>query len=400
MVVGALGVTQILAWGSSYYLPAVIAGPVAADTGWPLAWVVGGLSLGLLAAGAVSRRVGRAIERTGGRPVLALGSVLLGAGLAVLALAPNLPAYLAGWVVVGLGMGAGLYDAAFATLGRLYGRGARGAITDLTLFGGFASTVCWPLSAFLVEAVGWRGACLAYAGLQVALALPLHLAALPRAPASPAPAAPAGTAGSAPAARAGPGPRGHPSILPLLAAGLTLGATVQGVVSVHLLTVLQARGLDLAAAVALGALVGPSQVAARVVEKLLGGRLHPAWTMLAATALVAGGLGLLWTGLPLAAACIAAYGAGAGVNSIARATLPLALFGPDGYAVLVGRLATPMLLAGALAPSAGGLLLGRVGASGLLAVLAAAAAANVALVAILAIVVKNTGGSGMRLPPR
>jgi MFS family permease len=122
VVITALGITQILAWGSSYYLPAVLAQPIAEGTGWPFPWVVGGLSLGLLTAGVVSPRVGRAIERTGGRPVLALSSVLLGTGLAGLALAPNLLAYLAAWVVIGLGMGAGLYDAALprwaASMGR------------------------------------------------------------------------------------------------------------------------------------------------------------------------------------------------------------------------------------------------------------------------------------------
>jgi MFS family permease len=383
VVVAALGVTQILAWGSSYYLPAVLAPPIAGDTGWPLAWVVGGLSLGLLVAGVVSPRVGRAIERTGGRPVLALSSVLLGAGLAAQGLAPNLPAYLAAWVVVGCGMGAGLYDAAFATLGRLYGRGARGAITDLTLFGGFASTVCWPLSAFLVEAVGWRGACFAYAGLQLALALPVHLVLLPRPPAPPSGrAATAAPSEQARIATTHPEPvprRERPVRFVLLAAALTLGAVIQGVVSVHVLAILQVRGLDLAAAVALGALVGPSQVGARLVEKLLGGRFHPIWTMLASTGLVAGGLVLLAAGFPAVAACLVLYGAGVGVNSIARGTLPLALFGGVGYAALMGRLALPMLVAGALAPSAGAFLLGRVGASGTLFVLAAAAVVNVVL---------------------
>ena len=101
-------------------------------------------------------------------------------------------------------MGAGLYDAAFATLGRLYGREARGAITNLTLFGGFASTVCWPLSAFLVGALGWRGTCLAYAGLQLAVALPAHLALLPREPPTAATAPPGSTAAPVGAGRAPP----------------------------------------------------------------------------------------------------------------------------------------------------------------------------------------------------
>ena len=159
VVISVLGVTQIFAWGSSYYLPAVLAKPIASDTGWSLSWVVGGLSLGLLIAGLVSPWVGRAIARRGGRPVLAVSAALLAAGLTALALAHSLPAFLLAWSLIGIGMGAGLYDPAFATLGRLYGHGGRSAITTLTLFGGFASTVCWPLSAFLDAHLGWRGAC-------------------------------------------------------------------------------------------------------------------------------------------------------------------------------------------------------------------------------------------------
>jgi MFS family permease len=381
---------QILAWGSSYYLPAVLAGPITADTGWPLPWVVGGLSLGLLVAGLVSPHVGRAIERTGGRPVLAASSVVLGTGLAGLALASSLPSYLAAWVVIGLGMGAGLYDAAFATLGRLYGQGARGAITNLTLFGGFASTVCWPLSALLVETMGWRGACLAYAGLQLTLALPIHLALLPHIPGPPQVASTPTQALGIALTRPEPVPAGRRSeVLLLLTTALTLGSVIQGVVSVHLLAILQAYGADLAAAVALGALVGPSQVGARVVEKLLGGRFHPIWTMLVSVTLVATGLSLLWMELPVLSTCLVTYGAGIGINSIARGTLPLALFGAEGYATLMGRLAMPMLIAGALAPSAGAFLLERVGTYGMLSVLVTLAVGNICLVATLFLFVRK-----------
>src|SRR5687768_8116837 len=128
VVITTLGITQILAWGCSFYLPAVLARPIADDTGWSLGWVVGGLSLGLLAAGLVAPRVGRTIDAKGGRPVLTASSILLGSGLATLALAHSLPVYLMAWLLMGVGMGAGLYDAAFATLGRLYGREARRAI--------------------------------------------------------------------------------------------------------------------------------------------------------------------------------------------------------------------------------------------------------------------------------
>ena len=186
VVISALGVTQIFAWGSSYYLLAVLAAPIVAETGWSLTWVVGGLSLGLLTAGLVSPSVGRAIARRGGRPVLAVS-----AGLLAAAYPPGAGALASGvsdrLVVIGLGMGAGLYDPAFATLGRLYGQSGRSAITTLTLFGGFASTVCWPLSAFLEAHLGWRGACLVYAGFQLAVALPIYLFVLPREPRRPSP---------------------------------------------------------------------------------------------------------------------------------------------------------------------------------------------------------------------
>ena len=150
VVITVLGSLQILSWGSTFYLPAVLARPIAQDTGWPYAVVVAGLSVGLLVAGLVSPRTGRAIAQHGGRPVLASGSVLLALGLLIIGTAQNYIWYFAGWAVLGAGMGAGLYDAAFASLGALYGKAARGAITSVTLFGGFASTVCWPVSAYLV----------------------------------------------------------------------------------------------------------------------------------------------------------------------------------------------------------------------------------------------------------
>ncbi len=140
-MISALGVVQILAWGSSFYLLGVLAGPIEADTGWALAWVFGGLTLGLLVAGLISPSVGRLIGERGGRPVLAAAAVVLACGLVVIGAAPSLPVFLAGWALLGLGMGCGLYDPAFATLGRLYGAEARPAITTLTLWGGFASTV-------------------------------------------------------------------------------------------------------------------------------------------------------------------------------------------------------------------------------------------------------------------
>ncbi|RJE87228.1 MFS transporter [Paracoccus onubensis] len=172
-IVSALGVIEIFAWGSSFYLIAVLAEPIAAETGWSGAAISAGVSIGLLVSGISAIFVGRLIEVHGGRPVLASGMVLLAAGLSLLGLANSLIVYYAAWTVMGIGMACGLYDAAFSSLGQVFGRDARLAITQLTLWGGFASTVCWPLSSWLIEMVGWRSACFAYAGFHLAVTAPL-----------------------------------------------------------------------------------------------------------------------------------------------------------------------------------------------------------------------------------
>lgn len=376
LIVPALGITQIMAWGSSYYLPAVLAKPIADDTGWSLTWVVGGLSLGLLVAGLASPHVGRRIHQYGGRPVLIASALLLAAGQLGLALSPNLPVFIAAWLVTGLGMSAGLYDAAFSTLGRLYGQSARQHITTLTLFGGFASTVCWPLSAFFLQELGWRGACVAYAAIQLLVSLGIYLIAIPREPRN-------GVDDphiEVIQARDGPSP--YPMFI-LLAATITIGSMLSTVMSVHLLTVLQTRDITLAAAVALGALVGPSQVGARFIEMLVGRYHHPIWTKVASVSFLALGLSLLWGHFPVIALTLVFYGAGIGLESIARATLPLVLFGAGNYAPIMGRLARPSLIAQAAAPSIGAELIQGLGPDGALATLVAVACVNVLLVLCL-----------------
>jgi MFS family permease len=378
--ISAFGTAQILAWGTSYYMPAVLAKPTADATGWPLTWVVGGFTLGLLAAGAISPRVGRTIDRHGGRPVLAASAITLAAGLAALGLAPSLPLYVAAWIVIGVGMGAGLYDAAFAALGRIYGKEARGPITTLTLFGGFASTVGWPLGAFLLQRYGWRGTCLVFAAINLLVVFPLYYYGLPR---HPPPALVDDLAATTAGGGAGGQASGHqagPGLFVLVALALTLNAVVTAVISVHLVTILQARDIALAVAVGLGALVGPSQVGARFLEMFFGRRLHPVYTMLISTVLVAAGVGLLLSHLPVVALALVMYGAGMGIRSIARGTMPLALFGAPGYATLMGRLAMPSLLASAMSPSAGAWLIDHAGVDATLGVLVALAIANVALV--------------------
>lgn len=352
MVASLLGVAQTLAWATTFYLPAVVAPQVIAERGDDPALTYGAFSLALLIAGLAAPRTGRAIEQRGGRPVLVLSSCVLAAGLSMLGLLPGLGGWFAGWVVIGLGMALGLYEAAFATLGMLFGRQARRPITIVTLFAGFASTIGWPMTAALVPLLGWRGTCLAYAAINLVLVLPLYLA-LPRA------AAPEATAAGEGAA-AGPAPEEAPPpaawarrVMLLLAIFFTLRAFISATFAVHVVALLGGLGLGVAGAVAVAALQGPSQVAGRVVEFVVARRAHPLTVARAGAALLPlGVLALLLAGPGAAAAFVICYGASNGVLTISRGAVPLVLFGPRGYPTRMGRLALPILLAQAVAPTA------------------------------------------------
>jgi Major Facilitator Superfamily len=377
VVITALGIAQILAWGTSFYFPAVFAEPIVAETGWSLGFVVGGTSIGLLTAGLISPQVGRIIDVRGGRPVLLASSSFYAAGLAGVGLSHTLPVYLFAWVLIGIGMGTGLYDAVFAALGRMYGSDARGPITNLTLFGGFASTICWPLSAFMIDHVGWRSACFIYAALHLFVMLPLQVSVV-RAPEK---TRSENTGKSV----SGETPRidNETLIFALLAVVLSIAAGIGSIVVVHLLIFLQARGVDFALAVTLGTIFGPAQVGARVVERLFGNRYHPIWTMIASCTLMALGLLLLFGAIPALVLVILLYGAGYGISWIGRGTLPLALFGPVRFPRLMGKLAFPSLIVQALAPSAGALLIEASGSNTTIGVLTLLALINVVLIGVL-----------------
>ena len=377
VVITALGIAQILAWGTSFYFPAVFAKPIVAETGWSLGFVVGGTSIGLLTAGLISPQVGRIIDTHGGRPVLLASSAFYAAGLALVGFAHALPFYLLAWVLIGIGMGTGLYDAVFAALGRMYGSKARGPITNLTLFGGFASTICWPLSAFMIDHVGWRSACFIYAALHLFVMLPLQVIVV-RSPEK-AKSEDSGQNTSSETLRID----NETLIFALLAMVLSIAAGIGSIVVVHLLIFLQARGVDFALAVTLGTIFGPAQVGARVVERLFGNRYHPIWTMIASCALMAIGLLLLFGAIPALVLVILLYGAGYGISWIGRGTLPLALFGPVRFPRLMGKLAFPSLIVQALAPSAGALLIEAKGSDATIGVLTLFALINVLLIGAL-----------------
>jgi MFS family permease len=344
--VAVLGVTQILAWGTLFYPPVLTMPLIARDLGWSIAFCMSGLSIGLLCGGLASPTMGRLIDRHGGGIVMAAGSLIGAAGLLALAHSENRAVYLGVWVVLGIGISASLYDAAFATLGRIFGASARRPITLLTFAGGFASTVSWPATHFLLDAHGWRGTYLVYAGLLAFVAAPLHFFVLPRmrVETHPAPADAPPPAAVLPA-------RGLPFIL--VATGFAAYSFVPSGMSAHLLAIFGRAGIDAGTVVTIGALFGPSQVASRLFEFTFGGGTHPLAIARSAVTLVLCAFVLLALAgistVPAAAFAIM-FGVSNGLITIARGTVPLTMFGASGYGRLVGRLALPWLAMQSAAP--------------------------------------------------
>jgi MFS family permease len=351
-VVAALGTTQTLAWASSYYLPAILGAPIAAALGLPASVFFGIFSASLLLGAAISPWVGRLIDDHGGRAVLTASNAVLAMGLALLGLAQGILSLTIAWIFLGIGMAIGLYDPAFATLTRLYGRDARASITGITLIAGFASTVGWPASAWFEHAFGWREACLIWAGLNLFLALPLNWLVIP-----PAPPLPAGQQAQG-ASEAEP-PRGA---MPVLAFYFCATAFVTGAMAAHLPRFLEGAGASEAAAIAAGALVGPAQVAARLVEFGLLRGVHPVWSARIAALMHPFGAAFLGALGPAGIALFALlHGAGNGLITIAKGTLPLAIFGPAGYGLRIGILSVPARVALSAAPFVFGVLLDWIG---------------------------------------
>jgi MFS family permease len=342
-----LGVTQILAWGALFYPPVLTVPLIAAEHGWSMTFAMAGFSLALLVAGLVSPRIGRLIDRHGGHRIMPVGSLLAALGLVALAFVAHPIAYLAAWMLLGLAIAGSLYDPAFATLGRIFGAAARRPITVLTLAGGLASTVSWPVTHVLLAAVGWRGTYLLYAAALALVAAPLHAFVLPRRRADPG-ATPDGIV--VPPSAVLP-PRGR--AFAIVAAAFAAYAFVPSGLSAHLLAIFGRAGIEPATVVTIGALFGPAQVASRVCELMFGRGVHPLTVarfavglLLTAFVLVA----LFGLSGAVAASFMVMFGTANGLITIARGTLPLALFGAAGYGALIGRIAGPFLLMQAIAP--------------------------------------------------
>jgi predicted MFS family arabinose efflux permease len=370
-VIAALGTAQTLAWGSSYYLPAILADPIAHDLGISSNWFFAAFSASLVISGLLGPRVGRQIDRVGGRQVLCISNLVLAGGLAMLGASTSVWTMSAAWLLLGVGMGLGLYDSAFGTLGRIYGGDARSAITGITLIAGFASTVAWPLSSLGLETIGWRETCYAWALAHIIIGLPLNLS-LPRAE----------TAHVA----EGPVVKPHISIdrtMVLLSFAFAAAWTVTSAMAAHLPRIVEAFGATPAQAVFAGMMIGPAQVGARLIEASLLNRFHPiVSTRLACITHPIGACVIGIFGGGAAAAFALLHGAGNGILTIARGTLPLAIFGPENYAYRLGLIGAPSRICQALAPLAFGLLIEPMGR---LVVVVSASLCLAALIALLAL---------------
>lgn len=378
-VVLALGLTQIIGYGTLYYSFSILAPDMAQDLGWSLDHVFGLFSASLIAGGLIAPSLGRWMDRFGAATIMAVGSAVASLTLALCAWSPSVIVFTLGLVLLEIASGMVQYQAAFAALVEIRPRSAGRSITYLTLIAGFASTLFWPITTGLHAVMSWREIYLVYAGLNLVMCLPLHAwmarhrqSRRERDPAL----APAPVVGALEPANRRLG-------FYLVALAFALQGFTLSAVLVHMVPMLTGIGLG-AAAVTIGALFGPAQVASRLVNMIFGTNLTPPALATLSAALMVGAIVILQlsgTWLPGAVAFAVMLGLGSGVNSIAQGSLPLWLFGSEGYGALTGRMASVRLIAGAAAPFAFSIMVTNVGVAQALLVVGLLGALGIAVFA-------------------
>jgi predicted MFS family arabinose efflux permease len=343
--VSLLGIAQIISWGSLYYTLTVLAAPIRQELGFNDLMIFGAFTLGQLLSGVTAPAVGRRIDRAGGRGVMTLGSLVAALALVVVAAAREPIVFTMGWMLAGVASAACLYEPAFASLYQIAPDRYRRSVTGLTLFGGFASTVFWPLSHALAVSWGWRATLLTFAALHLLICMPIHRFALPTLRDS---------AVSTKSALPSAGSYSSDPRFAWLAATFAAATFVFSALSAYMIAALGTRGFSVEQAVWLGALIGPMQVLARIVEWFFAGRISAIGVGYAACVLALLGMmllnfipGVIGFGL-LFAMC---YGASNGILTIARGTVPAELFGAQQQGAMLGALARPSFFAKALAPA-------------------------------------------------
>ncbi len=357
IVVSMIGIAQTIAWASTYYLPAVLAVPIARDFGLRSSDLFGLFSLALIVAALAGPFAGRLIDRWGGKPVLGGTSLLFAFCLALMANATAVWHLVLAWLGIGIGIASGLYEAAFATVVRLYGQQARSSITGITLIAGFASTIGWPLTSYLEVTYDWRTACLIWAALNALVCLPLY-GCLPQEPRAMAP-----LKTHKPTVQQA---RNSDARIWLLSFVFAATGFTSAAMAAHLPGLLQAAGISAASAILVGMLIGPSQVGARLLEFTFLKKLKPLFSAKLAVAMhPIGAMLLLVLGAPFAMIFGVLHGAGNGMLTIVKGALPLDIFGTNGYGERQGVLMAPARISQALAPWLFGIVVAHWGASAL-----------------------------------
>lgn len=367
-ILAILAITQVLSWGMLYYAFAILAPEIQREMGWRAEIVYGAFSWSLLVAGLAATPVGALLDRCGGRFVMAAGSLICGGGFLGLGHAQSVGMYFIAASVLGIGMALVLYEAAFATINRELATTSRTGISTLTLFGGLASTVFWPVTLHLNTLLGWRTTYLAYGVIQLAVCLPLHLLL----PGSLRPRSVSVATGGT-----------HP--VPDQDASFTLREAVRdpifwklafafsansftfSALSVHLIPLLARFGHPASTVVMLAAMIGPMQVAGRIGELAFAQKVAPQAVGLVAFAVLPAGLlalGFLGGWLPAVALFCVMYGLGNGILTIVRGTVPQALYGRENYGAISGAMAGPSLAAKAAGPLVVASMVQGTGASG------------------------------------
>lgn len=352
--IGILAVTQIVSWGSLYYAFTILAPDIQRDLALAPELIFGAFSWSLLVAGLVATPAGVLLDRYGGRYVMATGSLVCSVGLVLLGSSSGVASFYFGWTLIGIAMALTLYEAAFATINRKHETGSRQAISTLTLFGGFASTLFWPLTAMLETTLGWRDTYLWYGVAQLTVCMPLHL-------------------------WLGPDPvhkrqdtsdhatRSHTlaealrhSAFWALASAFALNTFIFSAMAIHLIPLLERLGQSASMAILLASLIGPMQVAGRIGEMTLARNTAPqavgtlTFSMLPAALLL---LTLFGSQAWIVVVFCVLYGVSNGILTIVRGSIPQALFGRENYGAISGAMAGPSLLFKAAGPFAAAAML-------------------------------------------
>ena len=373
-----LGFTQIVGWGTVYLMPSVLGRHIQDDLHVSSELVFAGITVMFGVGALCSPRIGRIVDRTGARAVMTVGSAVYALAIAALAMSQGPVSYLVCWAVLGVASGLALSIPSSIAMVQVAGPAARRAISVLTIIGGLASSVFWPLTGVLDAAIGWRETLLVYAAIHLLACAPIHFLVLPRRPPvhPPSPGPTVAVAEIAPADLS--------RVYRLLSISLASGAFVFTGVQVHMIEILRGLGHPPASALLLASLIGPAQIGIRLFELLFGHRYSIMRSAILGSAMLPFGIGLALIagdGFAVALVFIVAYGISNGLKAVQRATLPLALFGRTQFGAYMGRLAVPQGIVSATAPPAMAAVLSQFGAP--VALWLSFAFGSVALVAMM-----------------